>query len=746
MTGFSASGLIREARRRRVFRTIGLYIVGAWVVVQIALAVFPAIAVSEEAIRYIWIAALLGFPIAIAFGWRFDIRGGHIVRTGPAGDDVPLSLQRTDFMILGALGLVALAILIGSAREIGEMEPEQSPAIVQGDIDPASVAVLPFANMSADPNNEYFSDGLTETLLHMLAQLEDLKVAARTSSFAFKGENQDIRNIAFTLGVAHVLEGSVQKAGDQIRVTAQLIRADDGFHVWSQNYDRLLEDVFAIQDEIATDVASALGSSLLGAGDTGIQGISTEDFSAYDLFLQALEQQNINTLESLPEAERLFLAAIEKDPDFIDAKVALARNFIFKRFKEIDDDSGNFVTAEELIADIRRERPDNVSAHLMELYVQFLTTREESGKWGPNETNAQIVTQMLELALNNRIDSFATRVVVSLSSGFPYHRDEEALTLLSAALEADPLNFDLLWTQGTVLWSQRKAEEARQPLLTAYELAPQNPDLAITLAYLESYLENYVKAFEWFYLATKLDPGDTIILTQIAKTYYDLGMQEEGDYWLDQMRTKGAEQCLIDGLEVISAELSDDHTRIIESAKRDLEKLAADEQICYFPVDHYVWTMYEEDRAQEALDYLHSLVPEIKDYSTVIVDNRRHYYIQAMSVNLQSQVMEASAFQEMYKVHSEAMAEAYPNMLDIANVVYVVSNYELAGERELARQAWLENYETMMGPQFWERFFKFPWLESFRKDPEVAATIAQHLRKMETQKQAVAEMSWETDR
>jgi TolB-like protein len=118
--------------------------------------------------------------------------------------------------------------------------------------------------MSGDANNEYFSDGLTETLLHMLAQIPELRVAARTSSFAFKGKDTGIKEISTALGVAHILEGSVQKAGNRVRVTAQLIRADDGFHVWSQNYDRTLEDIFAIQDEIAEDVADALGASLLG--------------------------------------------------------------------------------------------------------------------------------------------------------------------------------------------------------------------------------------------------------------------------------------------------------------------------------------------------------------------------------------------------------------------------------------------------------------------------------------------------
>lgn len=368
MVKLSAAEFIKEARRRRCFRTAGLYIVGAWVVVQIALAAFPALSISDSAVRYVWIAAIPGFPVALVFGWRYDIRGGGIVRAGP-DDDVPLPLQRADYAVLLALLAIAFVIGAGLLREITEMDPTQ----VRLAAPDRSLAVLPFANMSADPDSEYFSDGLTETLLHMLGQLAVLKVAARTSSFAFKGRNIDIRDIALELGVRHVLEGSVQKAGDRIRVTAQLIRADDGFHVWSQNSDRRLVDIFAIQDEIAADVADALGSTLLTATASGIQGIETDDFSAYDIYLRALEQQNINSSESLDEAERLFAAAIDLDPEFVDARLGLARNYNEKYWKSAVRyrDPEELRVAQSLVGEVLEARPDNLSALVMDKLLQF---------------------------------------------------------------------------------------------------------------------------------------------------------------------------------------------------------------------------------------------------------------------------------------------------------------------------------------------------------------------------------------
>jgi TolB-like protein len=221
MARFSAKNLLKEARRRRVFRTIGLYIVGAWLVVQIALAVFPALSISETAIRYIWTAALLGFPLAVVFGWRYDIRGGRVERTASTRTDVSLSLGRGDFLLLGALGVIATAILASSLWEISTTKPEQGASFVPTDVDINSVAVLPFLNMSSDPEQEYFSDGITEEVLNLLVKIPELKVTSRTSVFSFKGQSIDIPTVAQKLGVAHILEGSVRRAGDRIRITAQ---------------------------------------------------------------------------------------------------------------------------------------------------------------------------------------------------------------------------------------------------------------------------------------------------------------------------------------------------------------------------------------------------------------------------------------------------------------------------------------------------------------------------------------------
>jgi TolB-like protein len=236
-------------------------------------------------------------------------------------------------------------------------------------IDDASVAVLPFLNMSGNPDNEYFSDGLTETLLHMLAQVPELKVAARTSSFAFKGEQQDVRAIADALNVAHVLEGSVQRAGDKVRITAQLIRADDGFHVWSENYDRTLEDIFYIQDEIAEEVSSALTSSLFPEARvaTEIVSVDTESIGAYEAYLQALGFVATNSYASLADSEQALKRALALDPGFQDARKLLAFTYLRQANTGLMRGDESWRRASALLDEVIADRPDDSEAQALAL-------------------------------------------------------------------------------------------------------------------------------------------------------------------------------------------------------------------------------------------------------------------------------------------------------------------------------------------------------------------------------------------
>ena len=304
--------LIEELQRRKVFKVAAAYLVVGWLLIQVASTVAPQLNLPEWAPRLITLIVLLGFPIALVLAWILDVTPGGIrVDKAPAG---------TKRIVVAAAVLVALVVT---------WYWKTRPAAIAGAAaaDARSIAVLPFVNMSEDKGNEYFSDGISEEILNVLARMANLHVAARTSSFSFRNQEKEIPLIARELNVRMVLEGSVRKQGERVRVTAQLIDAGNGFHVWSQTYDRDLKDIFAIQDEIAGAIAKELQLKLDSPHPSGVAGADTKDLAAYDLYLKGIALWQARGEKNMLEAERLFRAAIARDPNFAKAWAGLALTY-----------------------------------------------------------------------------------------------------------------------------------------------------------------------------------------------------------------------------------------------------------------------------------------------------------------------------------------------------------------------------------------------------------------------------------
>ncbi len=330
--------LIHEVHRRSLWQVLGIYLVGAWIGYEVIQSLtegmglpawFPALAV---------VLFIIGLPVVLATAFVQEGVGARQpsgeLETTTGGTPIPSKAvdegaHHRIFTWRNAIGggVVAFALwgVVATAwlffgPEVGPRGAQ--PAAASG-IDLPSIAVLPFADMSPEQDQEYFSDGISEELLNLLAKVPGLQVAARTSSFSFKGENVEIPEIAARLKVDHVLEGSVRKAGDQVRITAQLIRSDDGFHVWSESWDRSLEDIFAIQDEIAAEVVEQLKVTLLGGAPT----VAETDPEAYALVLRARHLSEQRTAESMTRAEELFREALAIDPEYAPAWSGLAFNY-----------------------------------------------------------------------------------------------------------------------------------------------------------------------------------------------------------------------------------------------------------------------------------------------------------------------------------------------------------------------------------------------------------------------------------
>ncbi len=322
MNGFSLKGFVLELRRRRTFRTAGLYIVGAWLIMQAADVFFPAWGLPDAAINVLLATAILGFPLVLVFGWFYDITADGVVRTPVAstGDEhTSLPLQRKDYVLLGAIGLIAAYIVydgvqgIVSAPRVAASRDE--PAATSPEKLEHSIAVLPFANTSNDPDNEAFCDGISEEILHKLSNYAELHVIGRTSSFAFKGSDYRIPRIAALLGVRYLLQGSVRRDGNNLRILASLVD-ETGAQQWSSSYDRKLESVFAIQAEIADMVATSVVPQIVPR-----QASSYEpDLVAYQQYLvgrDLLWRRDWGAAEALTKATEL-------DPNFADAHADLA--------------------------------------------------------------------------------------------------------------------------------------------------------------------------------------------------------------------------------------------------------------------------------------------------------------------------------------------------------------------------------------------------------------------------------------
>jgi adenylate cyclase len=318
--------LMVELKRRNVFRVAAAYVVAAWLVVQVVETVLPAFGFGDSAIRLSVIFLAIGFLPALVFSWVFELTPDGIKKESDIDRDAsttPQTGKRLDQVILVVLAAAVLffafdKFILSESREVSIAEQARqegrTEALVQSYGD-KSIAVLPFADMSPNGDQEYFSDGISEELLNLLAKIPELRVISRSSAFSFKGKDATIGEIAAVLNVAHVLEGSVRKAGNQIRITTQLIEARSDTHLWSETYDRTLDNIFAVQDEIAAVVVERLKLELLGTVPTAL----TTDPDSYATFLRARSLRRQNSSDSLDQAQALLEQVLAVDPNYLPA-------------------------------------------------------------------------------------------------------------------------------------------------------------------------------------------------------------------------------------------------------------------------------------------------------------------------------------------------------------------------------------------------------------------------------------------
>jgi serine/threonine-protein kinase len=384
---------------------------------------------------------------------------------------------------------------------------------------PASTAVLPFVNMSGDKGNEYFSDGMTETLLDRLAQVPQLKVAARTSSFSFKGKNTDVRRIAAQLGVASIVEGSVQQAGDMLRITAQLVRAADGAHLWSKHFDRKASDLFAIQDEIAGSVTEALVGELLPQTKEILAKGGTKDLSAYDAYVRGLGQAATNSIASLRQAEASLQQALMRDPNYVDAMIAQI-DVWYRLFRT------GALTAQEY-SRLAVPMLDRVQA----LDADNAPALGFRGELANDRGEHALAVQLLQKAVT--VAPGVARLHFVLGNVYRDQGDAQAwLAETEKAAALDPRDASVELARGAALTTLKRFDEAERSATRALQLDARNPDVAGDLAWLAMSRGDYVGAVIWNRKAFALDPNDPDLAGWMTLRLQMLGETKAADAWL----------------------------------------------------------------------------------------------------------------------------------------------------------------------------------------------------------------------
>jgi TolB-like protein/cytochrome c-type biogenesis protein CcmH/NrfG len=445
--------IFAELKRRNVIRAAILYVGAVWALGQGISQLGPSVGAPEWATRWFLVAAGIGFPFWIAFAWFFEFTPEGIKRESEVEPHESITHhtgRKLDFAIIGVLA-VAVVLLVTDRFVLHHGVNEEAAIPVAEH----SIAVLPFVNMSDEKSNEYFSDGISEELLNLLAKIPQLQVTARTSSFSFKSQNIKIPEIARTLHVANVLEGSVRKAGNSVRITAQLIRAGTDTHLWSQTYDRKLDDIFAIQDEIAADVVKQLKVTLLGAVPTA----RTTDPEAYALYLQAKQLGRQFTAEAFRQSDALYRKVLAIDPRYAPAWTGLAENLYHEADQGLLSIKDGYAKAREAATKVLAIDPDYAPAHAR---LGYIATADNDLAGAAQHFQRALALDPMDLDVLR-----ASAILLGSLS-----RLDEALALEEAIVRRDPVNVSALFNLGLYQRKAGRFDAAIASFRTVLSLAP----------------------------------------------------------------------------------------------------------------------------------------------------------------------------------------------------------------------------------------------------------------------------------
>ncbi len=575
------SQLFDELKRRNVIRVAVAYLVAAWLVLQVADLVLENIGAPDWVMQAFMLLFALGFPLVLIFSWAYELTPEGLKREKEVDRSKSVTHEtgrKLDQITIGMLVAVVAFVVIERNffhdvdHGAGDAVPSTANAAPQ-----KSVAVLAFEDLSAEGNQAYFADGLSEELLNVLAQIPDLQVAGRTSSFAFKGKDTDLREIGEILNVAHILEGSVRKSGNRIRVTAQLINAQNGFHLFSESYDRDLDDIFAVQDDIASQISAALRSEIIGT--EAVQEATPTEIETYELYLEARQKIHSRNGDALAEASRLLDRALAIDPDYAPAMVQKALAVYL-----LSDSIGSYgdIPVDEAlaVAEPLLERARSIDPYLAEVHaVQGLIL-----PWN-SDPAAAIEKLRHALDLNPNLDDANLWLSTLLSNT---GQDEDARALLEKIVEHDPLyppGFNNLVAHYVALGDYDRATVLVDRVA---RIEPASAEVAQARGYIAMTQGRIAEAIRQYRRAYEVDSSSSVL-----RIFYAIAAMNIGDF--DTVRTVG-----IPGMRAFAMYADGD----LEAARALLESIPVQQNntVHFEPLAYFYVETGEYDRVRHLVE------------------------------------------------------------------------------------------------------------------------------------------------
>ena len=522
--------LIAELRRRNVFRVGAAYGIVAWLLLEVASVVLPALRLPEWTLTFLVFLVAAGFPLAMVLAWAFELTPEGIKRESVVNPDESITHRtgrKLDFIIIGALAVAVVYFAVDKFTRKGEPQqleeatervPEGAPLARE-----ASIAVLPFANRSAKDEDAFFVDGMHDDILSHLAKIRSLKVISRTSVMEYRNTTKNLKTIGQELGAATVLEGGVQRSGNQIRINVQLIDAATDDHLWANVYDRQLtaSNIFIIQTEIAMAIADALRATLSPQEQDRLNRVPTENLDAYEAYLlgrQRLASRNTGVFAAAVDD---FQRAIRLDPNFALAYVGLAETYIMQLYY-----SG--LPPDETLAKARVavERALALSDQMGEAHNALAAIKQEAKDYAGAEVAFK---RALELNPNHAPTYHWYGMMLRDDLGRP----DEALALHRRANELDPLSGPIMANVAGDLVALGRFDEAKDQLARALKLAPNFAGSSESAARIDWFVSGRLdEAIVWYTRALSIDPGSIRGLSDLGLLYLDLGGPIEAEHWI----------------------------------------------------------------------------------------------------------------------------------------------------------------------------------------------------------------------